>query len=303
MGISTTLQRKAEDRLERIQALSGEGDQPRALSFGEFLDAEFMPAVAEVEGDLVEAPHLQRWAEIADRERFLALVAFRGSLKSTFAKALVAHALREHQSGAFDGFYYSVKLDLAREHLRRLKMYLQPLAEQWGWRDATGGAALLRYEKPGALFQCQPEGLDSASRGRRADLLVIDDPADPRKLASMVELERAKDALQRRILPLLKDDEARVVFAGTPIVADDVVSWITDNPEFWTEWMPAIQEDGSPAWPEKHTRDELERIKGLVGERAFRSEYLLESVAVTDSYLDPTLIQSAIYDPNEEGPR
>jgi hypothetical protein len=263
------------------------------IPFAEFLSREFLPAVAGVEGDLVEAPHLRAWADLIERHRFVALVAFRGSLKSTVAKATIAYSLRQHARGAFDAVLYSATVDLARWHLRRLKLYLEPLARAWGWRDATQGEAVLRYERAGAIFSCEPAGLDAASRGRRADLLVIDDPADPRKLASMADIDRALEALQRRILPLLKSKTARVLLVGTPLIEGDVVAWAERNPEFVTARLPAILPDGRPAWPEKYPLEELERIKRLVGDKSFNAEYLLQAVAPLDSFIPADLIERA----------
>jgi hypothetical protein len=264
------------------------------LSLREFLAREFLPAVAAVEGELVEAPHLKSWAELLERHRFVCIVAFRGSLKSTLAKAVVAHALRSHARGAYDAVYYSATVDLARWHLRRLKLYLESLAPSWGWRDATSGEAVLRYERAGAIFSCEPAGLDQASRGRRGNLLVLDDVSDPKKLASMADIQRALEALQRRILPLLKDKSARVLLVGTPLIEGDVIAWAEKNPEFVTVRLPAILSDGSPAWPQKYDRAELERIRRLVGERSFNAEYLLHAVAPTDTFIPPDVLERAI---------
>jgi len=306
--MTVTSSKAVREELERVKTLLAalpydvdkSVDGLDKMPLRRFLREEFLPAVAAVEGQLLDAPHLRDWAEAAEQHRFVALIAFRGSAKSTFLKAVVAHALREHRRGAFDAVYYSAKLDLARWHLRRLKLYLRDLAERWGWRDTTSGEALLRYERPGAVFVCEPEGLDAASRGRRADLLVIDDPLDPKKLASLADIDRVLDSLQRRVLPLLKDGRARVLFAGTPIVKGDVVSWIEGNPEFRVLKLPAILPDGSSAWPEKFPLGELKRLKALMGRKAFECEFMLQPSGALDSYLDPATVQSAIYDPSGE---
>jgi len=283
------------EELERLKALvpSAAAAVP-PMSLSEFLAREFLPAVGAVEGELVEAPHLRTWAELLERHRFVCIVAFRGSLKSTLAKAVVAHALRSHARGAYDAVYYSATVDLARWHLRRLKLYLESLAPSWGWRDATAGEAVLRYERAGAIFSCEPAGLDQASRGRRGNLLVLDDVSDPKKLASMADIQRALEALQRRILPLLKDKSARVLLVGTPLIEGDVIAWAEKNTEFLTTRLPAILSDGGPAWPEKYSREELEKIRRLVGERSFNAEYLLHAVAPTDTFLPPDVLERAI---------
>lgn len=294
MAISHALLKSARIELERISRRSRASQVPAALSLSEFLSREFLPAVARVEGDLAEAPHLRDWADQIERHRFIAIVAFRGSLKSTIAKAVIAHALRSHAHGAFDAVLYSATVDLARWHLRRLKLYVSDLAASWGWTDATAGEALLRYEKAGAIFACEPAGLDQASRGRRCNLLILDDVSDPRKLASIADIDRALEAIQRRILPLLKDKTARVILVGTPIIEGDVIHWAEHNPEFATVRLPAILEDGSPAWRQKYPLDELDRIRRLIGEKSFKAEYLLRAVAPLDSYIDAAALERCI---------
>jgi len=290
--VSVAALRKQIEQLKR-EAKTVLQPPPAPSSFNNFLVKEFLPAVAAVEGDLVEAPHLAAWADLIEKNRFVALIAFRGSLKSTVAKAAISYALRGHQRGAFDAVLYSATVDLARWHLRRLKLYIADLARAWGWQDATAGEAILRYERPGAIFSCEPAGLDAASRGRRADLLVIDDPADPRKLASLADIDRALEALQRRILPLLKSSTARVLLVGTPLIQGDVIEWAERNSEFVTTRLPAILPDGRPAWGQKYPIEELDRIRRLVGEKSFAAEYLLEAVAPLDSFISPDLIERA----------
>jgi hypothetical protein len=107
----------------------------------------------------------------------------------------------------------------------------------------------------------------------------------------MADIDRSLEALQRRILPLLKDKSARVLLVGTPLIEGDVVAWAERNPEFVTTRLPAILSDGRPAWPQKYDVAELERIRRLVGEKSFAAEYLLEAVAPLDSFISPDLIE------------
>jgi hypothetical protein len=50
--------------------------------------------------------------------------------------------------------------------------------------------------------------------------------------------------------------------------------------------------DGSPAWPQKYDRAELEKIRRLVGERSFAAEYLLNAVAPTDTFIAARCIRA-----------
>jgi hypothetical protein len=107
----------------------------------------------------------------------------------------------------------------------------------------------------------------------------------------MADISRALEALQRRILPLLKSKTARVLLVGTPLIEGDVVAWAERNSEFVTARLPAILSDGCPAWPQKYPIEELERIRRLVGEKAFAAEYLLQAVAPLDSFISPDLLE------------
>lgn len=291
--MSLDLLRRRVDALELSQRRPVELEP---VTLGEFIEGEFKFAIAQVEGvEMLPAPHLTGWAQTIEANRFTALIAARGFLKSTICKGVVGHALRGHEVGALDALYYSATADLARWHLRRLKDYLAPLAMRWGWSDDTRGEALLRYSRPGAAFVCELASMDGKStRGRRADLVVVDDPIDPSRPISLADSDRALETFRRRILPLLKDDTARVLVALTPIVQGDLADELKKNPEFHTVWMPAIDNDGLPTWPEKFPLDQLERLRRAMGERAFGSEFLLKSVGLNDSYLDPVLVARAM---------
>lgn len=276
-----------------------------------FIFEVFEPAVSSVEGAIYQAPHLSAWCALWEKNRFFAVVAARGFLKSIFAKAILAYALMTHRSGAFDAFFFSAKRELAQEHMRRLKLYLSPLAEQWGWRDDTEGEALLRYVKPGCYWSCRPEGVDSASRGRRANLLVCDDVLDARKPSTYVDIQRVLSSVQRRIVPIMKDRDARIFLAGTPIIEDDVIGWVQQNPAFKTARLPALlRNDGSefppgtpldevfsqgvPTWPERYPLAELASMRKLLGDKFFGAEYMLWPIGPSDSFIPAYVLERSL---------
>lgn len=283
---------------ERGRLLIERALRPR-LSFAEFLEKYFLPRVVEVERplkalSLKDIPHFQRWAKLLTENRFVALIAFRKAMKSVMARAVFAYDLYNFRSGIYDGFYYSASERLARRHIERLKMYIDPLAREWGWKDSTEGRALIRYEKSGALFLVEPEGIDSRQRGARANRLVIDDCIDPQKAITYADIDRAIEALSRRLLPLLKDTRARVLFVGTPICEGDVVEWVRNNPAFVVDWLPILNSRGESNWPERYSLEEIELERRLVGEKAFRAEYMLESVSPVNSFISPDVLTQAI---------
>lgn len=281
------------------------------MTLEQFVFSVFEPAVSAVEGTIYRAPHLASWCELWESHRFCALVAARGFLKSIFAKAVLAYALMTHRRGAFDAFFFSAKRELAQEHLRRLKIYLAPLAERWGWKDDTEGEALLRYRKAGCYWSCRPEGVDSASRGRRANLLVCDDVLDARKPSTYVDIQRVLSSVQRRIIPIMKDKDARIFIAGTPIIADDVIGWVQQNPAFKVLRLPAfLRADGSefpagtplddvfaqgvPVWPERYPVSELVQMRRLLGDKFFGAEYMLWPIGPSDSFIPAYVLERAL---------
>lgn len=282
----------------RARALIERTRRPH-LGLAEFLECQFLQRVIEVEHPhhaltYSQIPHFARWADLLARQRFVALIAFRKALKSVMARGVFAYDLYNHTVGIYDGYYYSASERLARRHVERLKMYIDPLAQAWGWQDATDGRALVRYEKRGALFLVEPEGIDSRQRGARADRLVIDDALDPQKPLTYADINRALEALSRRLLPLLKDARSRVLFVGTPICDGDVVDWIRKNESFVMDWLPIMDELGNPTWPQRFGSAEIEVERSLVGQKAFEAEYMLKSIVPIDSYISRDILEGAI---------
>ncbi|MFB6271985.1 MAG: hypothetical protein ABEL51_03720 [Salinibacter sp.] len=300
--IPKRLQTEAAEVRDHATALL-EGDEnagPEPIPFSQFVRDEFLPSVLEVEqpDEPAPAPHLERWADLIEQNPYTSIIAFRASLKSVLAKATFAWDLRQFERGIFEGFYFSASVTLAREHLTKLKLYLQPLAESWGWTDTTSGKALIRYERPGALFTVRPDGVDSRVRGMRANRLVLDDLIDPQKAVSMADVNRVLEAVRRRILPLLKSRQSQANAFGTPVIEGDVVDWLEENEQFVSEWLPIQDQHGNPTWPEKFDKDRIEQLRSLVGDNAFENEYMLRQKSEIDSFLDPDLIASAVYYPD-----
>ncbi len=290
-----------EKRLNRIEQLRQRHQtfKPFApLPFGEYLVDKFLPQVAafkQLDPEVYDPKptHMLRWANMVEKNRFVGIVAFRNGLKSVLAKAAVAWDLHRFQRGHYEGYYFSSKLNQARKHVRELKLILAPIAKNEGWHDTTRGEAMLRYERKGALFELSPDGVDASARGSRADRLVLDDLLDPKKAISVADIDRVQDAVQRRLLPLLKRGDSRVIYVGTPILENDLTDWITQNREFTTEWLPILNEKNESNWPTMYSKEAIEQLRRTVGDKSFRIEYQLERRNVTNSYIDPEILKRA----------
>jgi len=269
-------------------------EAPAPVGLADFIESdEFADQLARVEGEAINVPHWRGWAQAVEAKRYVGLIAFRGAAKSTFAKATIAHLLRSHRAGAFEGTYYSATTKLARKHLRKLKMYVDPLARRWGWGDTTQGRALLQYQRKGAWFSYEPSGTDEAARGGHVDHMVLDDLVDPKKLTSVAEVERVLQAVKRRIIPLLKGGQTQILYCGTPLVEGDVTQFIEQNPMFTTLRLPAIV-GGVPTWPERYPIEVLDDVRRMIGGKAFGAEFQLEYVAELDSFIDPVLLKACV---------
>jgi predicted phage terminase large subunit-like protein len=131
----------------------------------------------------------------------------------------------------------------------------------------------------GAYFAA---GVHGPITGRRADLVLIDDP-----VKSWAEAESAvfRDALhdwyRAELLARLKP-KGRIVFVMTRWHEDDLAGRLMANGDHWeTLMLPALAEAGDvlgravgeALWPEWQDRVALDRLRGEMGERSFAAMY------------------------------
>ncbi len=125
-------------------------------------------------------------------------------------------------------------------------------------------------------------GVRGPITGRRADLVVIDDPI---KSWAEADSRVARDALDQwyraELISRLKP-RGRIVLILTRWHADDLAGRLMAGTENWTVLrLPALAEaddalgraEGDALWPEWEDRDALQRRRAAVGERAFAALY------------------------------
>lgn len=244
--------------------------------------------MAQFEGfERLPIPYLSRWCDLFLENQNVGLIGFRGSIKSTFVRGCVAYRMKFHQKGAYDVVYVSHTHRGAAKRIGRLKKWIEQKHKDWLWNDTTTAESFMAYEKEGAMFNCEPFGIGAAARGDRVDWIIIDDPLDPEKPKSFADIERAKEAISRKWMPLAKDLHVPVTFVSAPIIEGDVVDWIEDNPEFVTDWVPIILPNGESAWPDKYPREAMPGLERKVGRKAWDAEYMLLKVSAIDSFVNP----------------
>lgn len=144
----------------------------------------------------------------------------------------------------------------------------------------TGSASRFTTRSGGAYFAV---GLGGAITGRRANLVVIDDPFKDRADAMSPAVRKAvKEAYSSTIYPRLMPQGA-IVLISTRWHEDDLIGWLTREhaDDGWRLIsMPAIAERdevwrpvGAPLWPEMFPEETLRRTRAAIGEAAWVSLY------------------------------
>jgi predicted phage terminase large subunit-like protein len=144
----------------------------------------------------------------------------------------------------------------------------------------TGSASRFTTKKGGAYFAV---GLGGAITGRRAHLVVIDDPFKDRADAMSPGIRKAvKEAYSSTIYPRLMPEGA-IVLISTRWHEDDLIGWLTREhaEDGWRVIsMPAIAEEdegwrkvGEPLWPQMFPVETLRRTRAAIGEAAWVSLY------------------------------
>ena len=141
---------------------------------------------------------------------------------------------------------------------------------------ADDSAAVNRFNTTagGAYYSV---GVGGAVTGRRADIFICDDLIKGAEDASSATYrQRAKDWYAQVAYTRLSPKGA-IILIMTRWHVDDIPGWLL-NEHKHENWevlnFPAISDDGSALWPERHTLEKLEQIKLSMGSRAFQSLFM-----------------------------
>jgi predicted phage terminase large subunit-like protein len=145
------------------------------------------------------------------------------------------------------------------------------------WHNASGGVYVAA-------------GVGGPVTGKGADILSIDDPFKDRMEANSETTREAvwdwyASTAYTRLMP-----GGAVILTMTRWHPDDLAGRLLEAQETGGDrWevlnLPAINEDGTALWPERYSRDTLNRIRGAIGE--------LEWAALYDQ--KPTLAEGALF--------
>ncbi len=199
-----------------------------------------------------------------------------GSAKSTYASLVFpAWWLAQHPGSSVIAASHTASLashfgrgvrSLVEQHASRLGCGLDP-ASRAAHRFATTTGA-----------EYYATGVRGPITGRRADLILIDDPIKSQAEAdSAVSRDQLWSWFRSDLVTRLKPG-GRILLVMTRWHPDDLGGRILDHPEGWRVLrLPALAEPGdpmerelgAPLWPEWEDADALARKRAVLGERVF----------------------------------
>jgi len=224
--------------------------------------------------------------------------AFRGSTKTTTMTTFVAYRIGLEPQRA--NLIIQVGDDIATDNAAQIA---DIIANNSGWKIAfpnivpdiakgwsAGGYEIkihestMPYEDWSRLNAARKDptliGLGRTSRaiiGKHPDgVLLIDDIDDENTTSSDRERSKTEKILTGTIFPTMSPGETWAITIGTPWTTNDTIAYMKSTGEFEQCAVPVYEKDGSSAWPEKFSTDEIERLRRLSGELEFARMFLLD---------------------------
>ncbi len=222
--------------------------------------------------------HLRMVAE-GECDRLLVLMP-PGSAKSTYASVVFA-AWWFHRHPGTSVIAASHTAELAAHFGRGVRSLVNEHAPHLGYALERDNHAAHRFatDNRGSYFAT---GLGGAITGRRADLVLIDDPVRSHAEAEGAGYREAAWGWYRsELLPRLKPG-GRVVLVMTRWHTDDIAGRLLAGDDGWRVLqLPALAEADDPLqreigdvlWPEWEDRTALERKRVALGERTWAALY------------------------------
>jgi predicted phage terminase large subunit-like protein len=203
-----------------------------------------------------------------------------GSAKSTYGSILFpAYFLGMHRKGQVIATAHTASL--ANYFGQRVRKVLDEHGGWLGVKIAKESKASSRFALEGA-GEYFAAGVRGPITGRRADLIIIDDPIKSwAEAESQVFRDTLYDWYRGELTARLKPG-GRVVLIMTRWHEDDIAGRMLTTETGWDCLrLPAIAEAGDAMgrkpgevlWPEWQAKDEIERRRLEVGERAFAAMY------------------------------
>ncbi len=237
-------------------------------------------------------------------KRHLLLMAFRSSGKSTITGLFCAWLFYTNPDLRI--LVIAADTALARKMVRNVKRIIErhPLttslkpekADQWASDKFT-----INRKKELRDPSMMAKGISSNITGSRADIVICDDVEVPNTCDSAEKRTELRERLHEIEYVLVAGGTQ--IYIGTPhsyytIYAEKPRKEIGEDYIFLQGFnrlkIPVLDIENKPAWPEKYTIEDIERMKNQTGLAKFKSQMMLEPVNINEGRLNPADLN--IYD-------
>ncbi len=279
--------RELEARLAQVRALmetavtplpagEREGRVKRAREDKFFFFQTYLPHYFTVE----PAPmHREIVAMLETRGRPVAIAAPRGHAKSTIVSlAYPLHQILFEQrhfiilvsdsKDQAEMFVAQVKLEL--EENERIRQDFGDMRTLSPWADDKF------LTKNGVLVMARGSGQKIRglrNRQYRPDLVVIDDLENDESVRNPRRIQKALKWIVEAVYGSLTHD-ASLFMIGTLLSRNSVLAQLLENPEWSTRKYQALLPDGTPLWPARWSKEELQHRKAIMGAASFNKEFM-----------------------------
>lgn len=221
--------------------------------------------------------------------RFVSIIGFRGSAKSSFASlALPLWAALEQKARfvvLFSDTAVQARLTLAniRHELEEnhvlIKDYGDKSEGMKKQREWTQTNLLLNN---GVRILCRSRGQRIRGlrhREFRPDLVILDDPEELEKVQQKDYRDKTERWLRSELIPAIEESKARLIVIGNILHTDALMARLKNDPLFEKREYPLIDKQGKVTWEGKYpTPESLKKQEQKVGHTAWMREYLLRVV-------------------------
>jgi len=119
--------------------------------------------------------------------------------------------------------------------------------------------------------------------GRRADLIIVDDPLNEENTESERQRRKTLRWFRKTLTPILNPETGKIVVIGTRKHPEDLHSELGRNRRYRQFVFRALDND-IPLWPARWPRERLLREKEEIGSLVFAQEYQNEPVSEETTY-------------------
>ena len=131
------------------------------------------------------------------------------------------------------------------------------------------------------------------ARAEFGGCIIIDDPMKADEARSEVQRENVIDWFQNTLESRTNNRDTPIIVIMQRLHEDDLAGWLLDggNGEEWEHLcLPAIQDDNTALWPDKHTIEEL-RVMEQAKPYVFAGQYQQRPAPPSGGVIKPDMIQ------------